>query len=211
MKLECTIHRITTNPKTGAVFVGTVVDFDRWPSENVPDKTAPAARYHFKPISDDPNAAHVCDVTNDVHAHRLLECNGAYRIYGAAEAPSLPTPGTSQAAAAPIESDEIIRLRKQLAEAEQRAGLITTASATAASVGGELAAGALSAMNIADEAFKNAVQAVLDMPVRDLKAMINVHPREVLTAALVAERATEKPRKGFVEVLEAHLGDGTPK
>lgn len=46
-----------------------------------------------------------------------------------------------------------------------------------------------------------------ELTIKDLKANINTYSTEQLAAALAAEKADD-PRKGWVEVVEAHLGEG---
>lgn len=146
---------------------GTVVDFPRWPSENVPHLEAPAARYHFKPESPAENAPHVCEVAHPVHVQRLLSITG-YRLAGEAEDLPLPAPNPA-AASMPV------------------AALTSAAPAPAANA--------------------EKVAEIRALPIRDLKATINTFTGDDLRAALVAENASPDGRKGFIEVVQAHLGE----
>jgi hypothetical protein len=170
MQIECVLKR--KHPKTG--FVGSTVTFDRWPTPegtpfaNQPD--TPPATYVFKPADpNDPEAPHIAEVAHAAHVHRLLECNGAFRIHAESAQLARPTPPPPKKVAAPVEDTN--KADKPLSE--------------------ELA---------------KEIAAVRELPVRDLKAKINTFPQELLQCALEAEKASETPRKGFIDVVVAHLG-----
>jgi hypothetical protein len=55
--------------------------------------------------------------------------------------------------------------------------------------------------------FIEMVAEVRELTVRALKATINTKPIEVLKSALEAERASGDPRKSWIDVVEAHVGD----
>lgn len=170
-KIECTIRRPG----------GSVVEFPQWPSSQVPDKTAPAARYHFKPASNDADAPHVATVTHRAHVDRLLSIPG-YRLASDSEPVSLDTP--------PV-------IVEQATE-----GASPPTLETEGGEGGDTA-GQGDAPHV-----DPVIAAIVELPVRDLKAKINTFSHEQLTAALAIEQAKEEPRKGFVEVIKAHLGTG---
>lgn len=79
------IQRITTNPEHDGKNnrpLGVRIDFPAWPDTTTPNAPeAPAASYHFKPISDEPGAPWVADVDNPTHIGRLLGIPEAYRMY----------------------------------------------------------------------------------------------------------------------------------
>lgn len=171
MRIECVLKRV--HPQTKQV--GTEVSFDQWPTVGgaFDDKPAtPAATYFFKPLDpSDANSPHVADIEHEAHVFRLLECNGAFRIFDAAPTrPSVPAPAA--AAQAKTESSSADRQSDAAAKA----------------------------------AFEAEVKQVRETPVKDLKRIINTIPREVLAAALEAEKAEGGKAKGFVEVVSAHLG-----
>lgn len=164
-KIELTIRRAG----------GTVVEFPVWPSANMPDKHAPAAKYHFKPETKDPDAPHVAVVSNVVHVERLLSIPG-YRLADG-EAQEIARPGIANETAQPVAAEP-----KTVAAA---------------------------APTVKDPKEDPAVKEITLLPIRELKARINTFPIEALTAALALEQANDDPRKGFIEVLQAHLGSGT--
>ncbi len=83
MKIECSIRRKG----------GTIVTFDATSRERL---GVNPGTYHFKPISGEPDAPHVADVTDRGHIDRFLSI-GTYRAYEAPAAPALP-----QAPSAPV-------------------------------------------------------------------------------------------------------------
>lgn len=64
MKIECLIKRKG----------GSVITFGHKPR---------MIKYHFKPVSDEIDAPHECEVENPVHVQRLLSITEGYRIAGA--------------------------------------------------------------------------------------------------------------------------------
>lgn len=64
MKIECLIKRKG----------GSVITFGHKPRE---------VKYHFKPVSDEIDAPHECEVENPAHVQRLLSITEGYRIAGA--------------------------------------------------------------------------------------------------------------------------------
>jgi hypothetical protein len=53
----------------------------------------------------------------------------------------------------------------------------------------------------------NVVDAIRDLSVRDLKATINRYSIDELRAALAAEQASSDPRKSWIEVVTAQIGN----
>lgn len=175
----------TLNKKKG----GTKHSFPAWPTENVPNKTAPAATYHFKPTADhaeDEDAPHVCDVKNRVHADRFLESPG-FRVVFADEDTDL-----SQAPPKPAISGAPPVIEKAADTTEPVMQAPPALAAAPAPTGNAK------------------VEEIRLLSVRDLKAKINTFSVDDLTAARAAEAAVkdEPPRKTWLEVVDAFLGAG---
>lgn len=180
-KIECTIRRPG----------GSIIEFPEWPSGNVPDKTAPAATYHFKPESTAADSPHVAVVSHRAHVDRLLSIPG-YRLAvigddaGALAMPPAPAP------VPPV----------------GETGSAADATATAVNVTDGVNIVATGADAVVPSPQDPVVAEIAELPIRDLKAKINTFSSDQLIAALALERAKEDPRKTFIEVVEAHLGDG---
>lgn len=163
VKIELTIRRKG----------GSVVEF---PAQG----DAPAASYHFKPATNDPDGPHIATVANEAHVKRLLSID-AYRLVmdTAAPAPTLPqTPGGSGVPPKATEGDQ---------------------TPPPGGAGGAK-----------DEKPTEVVAAILELSLRDLKAKINTFAEADLRAALAFEQKNPDGRKGFIEAVTAHLGgDGS--
>lgn len=143
---------------------GTHVTFsagDRWPW--------PAGQYHFKPETDDPNAPHVCEVSDEAHIHRFLSLSDSFRL--------VLDGGTKMQIQRPAATVTPIQPITQQTEPPAE-----------------------------HQVFLEAVAEVRELTVRALKATINTKSTEVLKSALEAEKASDDPRKSWIDVVEAHLG-----
>jgi hypothetical protein len=140
----------------------------------------PAGNYHFKPETNEPGAPHVCEVTDEAHIHRFLSLPESFRVWlgDDIEQPSGP------------------------AKRSSAAGLELTAG------GGE--SGAVVPPKQPEGETSPAVAEIRELSIKDLKGKINTYAKDDLLAALEAEKASteEAPRKGWIEVIEAHLGVG---
>lgn len=138
----------------------------------------PAGEYHFKPESDATNAPHVCDVTVEEHVNRFLSLSDAYR-------PAASEIGAKIVQPKPAAPSKPLLETEHVAVVETDAGIATIT---------DIPGGA------------DALAALRETTVRALKGTINTYPKELLQAALAAEKASGDPRKSWIEVVEAHLG-----
>ena len=163
---------------------GTEVSFsacDRWP----------AGEYHFKPDLSIPGAPHLAEVTEEAHINRFLSLGDSFRVH-IEEPPTKPSaplvtnpsdPAGTVAIPAkvdtPADEDPLLKVQKDPAS-------------TGSAVDPQLAA---------------AASQIRELSVKELKAQINTYPPEQLRAAVEAEKANteDKPRKSWIDVVEAHL------
>jgi len=196
MQIESLLKR--HHPKTGVP--GTTVSFDPWPT---PEGTffankppTPARTYQFLPVDKtDPESPHVCRDVLPEHAHRLFECNGAYRLYE--DAAAAPRPATTTAPAAGAAGDpnpHVAKVAPVIGDDPDHQPVKPPVDEVPA--------------DQKKVAFDNAVAEIREMPVKGLKARINTLDKGALAAALELEKQVtgDKVRKGFIETVSAHLG-----
>lgn len=148
------------------------------------DDRWPAGHYHFKPESTDPGAPHVCNVEVPEHVNRLLCIPEGYRVAASELGAGIIQPPKQVPTPAPV---------------------LAPTPAPADTVSGKTPPQA------EDEpgdhpVFLEDIGKLRETSVRALKATINTYSKELLSAALAAEKGSEDPRKSWIEVVEAHLG-----
>lgn len=149
---------------------------DRWP----------AGTYRFKPESDAADAPHVAEVTEERHIHRLLSMPDVYRMV-VEGAPQPQAPESGEISVPP-------KLPEGAGDAPPPAPSEPDAPSDAAP---EL-----------EPAVAERVAALRNLTIKELKAKINTYSYNELRAALAAEQARtdDAPRKGWIDVVVAHLG-----
>lgn len=140
----------------------------------------PAGHYHFKPESDAYDAPHVATVPEELHQHRLLGMPDVYRI--------VPTGATLKAP----DSGSVIVPPKQPETPQTPGAPPPPADPTTPPAG-------VSPERIAE---------IRELTIKELKGRVNTFTADELRAALDAEksRQDDSPRKGWLEVIEAHVG-----
>jgi hypothetical protein len=172
---------------------GTHVPFDqtrRWP----------AARYHFKPQEGaGEDAPHVADVPNEAHIARLLSITEGFRPFLANSA-NVPMKRPTELSAGAAGSSSESEPPTQTFVVTSDAGGEGESEETDQEQTGEQGGGPLDAQ----------IAAIRELTIKELKGQINSFSDEALAAARDAEtaRTDDAPRKGFIDVINAHLGVG---
>jgi len=143
------------------------------------DDRWPAGRYHFQPETNAPGAPHVAVVDEELHQHRLLSMPDVYRLVLDKQAKA-PTP----------ESGAVVVPPKQPGASQDPPPPVST---------GDTTPPAIAATRVTE---------IRDLSIKDLKGKVNTFSADELRAALAAEKARtdESPRKGWIDVVQAHLG-----